>query len=74
MAAQSISRDECYRTHTDLNLKISDMHTDVKELRDNHIFHLQEKLDAQWKWIFIVAILSGIGLGIKALEIMGLVV
>ena len=72
MAAQSISRDECQRTHEALTLKLSEMHEDIKMIRDNHIPHITEtteqkwkdvtdKMDAQWKWIFIVAILSGVG-------------
>ena len=69
----TVSRSECERIHDGLDTRLNEMHNDIKTIKNNDIFHLSEKIDNQWKFIILVTILSVIGLGIKGLEIIGLI-
>lgn len=74
MAKDPISREECERTHTMLNGRLDEIHTDIKDIRDNHIVHINEELTNQkWKF-YLIAIVTSAALGIKILEIFGMIV
>ena len=42
---EPVSRAECERVHTDLNGTLKELHDDVVMIRDNHLPHIDIKLD-----------------------------
>lgn len=42
---EAVSREECQRVHSDLNTSLQGMRDDLIVIRDNHMPHIDAKLD-----------------------------
>jgi len=82
MPDEYVTRKECEIHTKSINRRIDEFHNDVKEvknnvinIRDNHLFHIQEKMNEieksinDYKWMFIMmVILTGLSLGYKVIQ------
>ena len=64
-----VTDEVCLEKHKRIDERLDEIHTDVKTIRDNHIAHLNEKIDKQTLYIIILAVMAG---GQLALKLMGL--
>lgn len=80
----SITREECQRTHETLNSTLTSIRDDIKNIGDNHLVHLNDKIDNMQndnnkkftdmqKAIIVVFFVSSLALGIRVGEILGLI-
>jgi len=79
---KTVQVDVCNERHSSLNAKLDEIHSDVKNIRDNHIHDLNNKIDTFSMDInkrfdglklayILLAVISGIALGIKFTELIG---
>lgn len=57
----------CEAKHKDIDRRLEDMHADLLNLRDNHIAHLQDKIDKVWIVLVLLGVISGGQLVLKLL-------
>ena len=70
MAPKSVSAEVCNARHDEIRRELVSLQTDLREIKDNHLPHLNVRLDNLQTAMLILGLIAGASLGIKMLELM----
>lgn len=64
-----VTDEMCNEKHRRIDEKLDEMHTDIKLIRDNHLVHVNDKIDKMWIILVILSVMSGGQLALKLLGV-----